>query len=102
MLLRRFPKTVEHYRPQVEFVADCFGDKNVSELEQLATALYVSRDRKDEKAEIRAEEIASLKPHISYRNALRAVETIDKLGFEAKEKGYRLQSSKISSSCKVS
>src|SRR5262245_29122108 len=39
-LQKRFPKTIEQFRRPTEFIAKTLGPKNVSELEQLATALY--------------------------------------------------------------
>src|ERR1700691_3123913 len=39
--LERFPKTTVRYISQVEFVAAEFGDKNVAELEKLATAFFL-------------------------------------------------------------
>jgi len=77
-LKRQFPRTLERELPRINFVADRVGDKNVVELERLATALYVTRTSEGARsAKERAEEITQLKPHVSREDAVRAVEMID-------------------------
>src|SRR5438105_13237303 len=41
--LERFPRTRARYVPALRFVAERLADKNVTELEKLATALYVMK-----------------------------------------------------------
>jgi hypothetical protein len=65
----RFPKTLLKYSSQLEFVADEVRDKGVSELERLATAVYVIRSRPNVSTKERVSELRELKPHISYEQA---------------------------------
>src|SRR6516225_7231574 len=37
-LRERFPKTLDKYRRQIDFIAEVFGSKGVADLEKLATA----------------------------------------------------------------
>jgi hypothetical protein len=80
----RFPKTIGNYQRQVNFIASKLGDKNVAELERIATALFVRNKKGSESdAEVRAREIRRLKPHISMDEALAAVEEVDGICEEA-------------------
>jgi hypothetical protein len=83
---RLFKRTLGKYRGAVSFIAGKLGGKDVSELECLATALYVT-ERSEPKATVsrRAEELTRLKPHIPYGVALRAVEAVDRIKNEARE-----------------
>jgi len=77
-VLTRFPKMKEQYASQISFVAECFGKSNVSELERIATALFVTKDGVTSKdVDSRAKRLIELKPHISIENAKAAVEKID-------------------------
>jgi uncharacterized protein YwgA len=78
----KFPRTIDMYSKQIEFIADKFGDKKVSDLERLATALYVTRNP-EENGENRAERVHQLKPHIKMEDALSAVSDVDKIIKEA-------------------
>jgi uncharacterized protein YwgA len=83
--LERFPKTRERYRDQAEFVAKRLGRKNVTELERLATALFVTKNELPEgTVEARAARINELKPHVALDLARAAVEEYDQLADEAK------------------
>ena len=83
--LERFPKSRERYRPQAEFVAKRLAKKNVTELERLATALYVTKNElPDGSIEARAARINELKPHVPLHLAQEAVEEFDRLAEEAK------------------
>lgn len=74
-----FPKTLREYKNQIEFVAEHLGDKKVTELERLGTALYVTKKHADDDAETRAKHISSLKPHISPPEAIAAVKDVDQM-----------------------
>lgn len=78
----KFPKTLDKYSKQIEFIADKFGDKKVSELERLATALYVTLNP-EEDSEDRAERVHQLKPHIEIDDANAAVREVDNIIKEA-------------------
>jgi hypothetical protein len=78
-LKKLYPKTVQMYENQIGFVANSLADKNVSELEKLATALFVTIEHGGGDLEDRAEEIHNLKPHVSASDALDAVEEVDRI-----------------------
>jgi hypothetical protein len=67
---------VAESRPAVEFVAERFGDRPVTELERLGTALYVVRKLPGRTAAEQAEEIVRLKPHITPAEARHALKTV--------------------------
>ena len=76
---RTFPKTVSKYRSQVEFVACKLGNKNVAELERLATALFIGLDPKCSQmsADQRAVKLNEIKGHIPLDAAKEAVCEVD-------------------------
>ena len=78
----KFPKTIDRYSKQIEFIADKFGDKKVSNLERLATALYVTLNPEDDR-EDRAERVHQLKQHIKMEDANAAISEVDKIIKEA-------------------
>src|ERR1700722_11964388 len=61
----RFPKTIRQYESAIDFVVEKLSSKNVSELERLATALYVRLEMPDDDDVARAKKINTLKPHVS-------------------------------------
>ena len=61
----------------IQKVANEIGAAQVAELEQLATALYFTKD--DPKGDQRVEAIVEVKPHISRADAAIAVSRIDRL-----------------------
>ena len=63
-------------RPAIAFVAERFGDRPVTELERLGTALYVVRKLPAGTSAEQAAEIVRLKPHIPLGEAERALETV--------------------------
>ncbi len=78
LLKRLFRKTLERQGPKIDFLACKFGDKNVIELECLASALYVTGAAEGEPSiQDRAAELTALKPHISPEDAIHNVETVD-------------------------
>lgn len=77
-LEERFPKTLGKYEPAIKFVVDHLGNKGVVELEQLSTALYVTRELGGEaEVEARAHRLVEYKPHISLSAAQNAVRRVD-------------------------
>lgn len=75
---KSFPVTLRNYADELNRVADLVGDSGVSELEQIATALYVTRELGDDASrEERAARMVELKPHVSEEDALNAVAKID-------------------------
>lgn len=80
-----YPKTLRKYQKPMEFIMKKIGDKKVSDLEKLSTALFVTKQKGDDApGSERAEEIHDLKPHISIPDALDAIEKIDTILKEAK------------------
>jgi hypothetical protein len=76
-MVKRYRDTVERVRPRIQFVAERFGDRPVTELERLGTALYVARRKKPgETPETQAQEIHRLKPHVSVEQAREALQTV--------------------------
>jgi hypothetical protein len=72
------------YKSKIEFIAGKLGDKKVSELERLATALYVTLNSKVDPNK-RADEICALKPHVSKEDAIEAVRFVDEMKKESDE-----------------
>ena len=79
---QKFPRTLGQYREGMSWVAENFGDKNVSELERLATALFLYRKHPDLSSEARAQELTRIKPHIGHAEALEATRKMDGLAAE--------------------
>lgn len=76
-MVKRYAETVDQARPGIEFVATRVGDRDVTELERLGTALYVARRKKPGASpEIQAQEINRLKPHVSLEEARGAIRTV--------------------------
>lgn len=76
-LKQLFPKTLQKYKEEVEFVAEEIGTYGVAELERLATALYVTLNDtapSHDQIKERASRINKLKPHISVEDAHRSIE----------------------------
>ncbi len=78
-LKARFPKTLGRYRDNINFVAQKLGDKGVTELERLATALYVSKKHPEENNHKIGEMIKALKPHISAEQARAAADEVKEM-----------------------
>ncbi len=85
IFLKRFSKTVGAHEAQAGFVAKYLADKNVGELEKIATALFILKHSEIKSREKRAEELIRLKPHISERSASLATKEIDRLAEQSKE-----------------
>lgn len=85
-LEERFPKTMARYGPRLDWIAEQLSDSRVLELERLATAMWVTRQVGEvASAQVRAEAVNKLKPHVSVEEAVEAVERIDELGAEAQK-----------------
>ena len=86
--LERFPKTLRRYERQVDFVAERLGDKGVSELERLVTAVYLNARHPDDSLEERADALVQIKPHISMYEAREAFREADRLASDADKVRY--------------
>ena len=79
-LKEHFPNTLRKYNSSIQFVANKFRDRGVSELERLATALYVTQENNAKgSSELRAQYITELKPHVSMEEARAAIKEIDEI-----------------------
>jgi hypothetical protein len=78
-LVKRYGRLIAQFSDKISAVADQLADKNVSELERLATALYVTkREMPRESQEKRAERIRQIKPHIPTDQAIEAIKAVDR------------------------
>jgi uncharacterized protein YwgA len=79
-------KTVEKYDDRIAFVAETVGAKGVTELERLATALYITHRAGDGTSlDERAKQLTRLKPHIPLESARDAVQKVDQIIEDARE-----------------
>ena len=82
----KFPNTLAKYKDHLDFVAEVVGDKGVAELEQIATAVFITKHEiRDGNIQKRAELLNSIKPHISLDQAQEAVREADRLLHRAAE-----------------
>ncbi|GMU36356.1 MAG: hypothetical protein KJ057_03355 [Phycisphaerae bacterium] len=82
-LLKRFPKTIRRHQPLIEFVAKKLGDKNVGELERLATAFYVACGKGGFSDTEIGQRVNQIKPHVEVNAAIEAARMIRKWKDEA-------------------
>jgi len=76
-LVERHQRMVAQFEREMAFVANKLADKNVAELERLATALFITlRDGQTEERS-RAQALHATKRHISEDEAVQAIRTID-------------------------
>jgi uncharacterized protein YwgA len=75
--LEQHSSEIEPWAGKVDAVARCLGDKKVQQLERLGTALLVKEDAIDENA--RAQRIHMLKPHVSLKDALAAIQELESI-----------------------
>jgi uncharacterized protein YwgA len=71
--------TLTRYDDDLDWIADTLHRMGVVELERLATAMWMSRHHEGASVDQRAKAVVEVKPHISYDEALTAVEEIDRL-----------------------
>jgi uncharacterized protein YwgA len=82
---KQFPRTLKKFEKEIDFVASKLGEKPVSELEALSTALYIQRRESSELSEDRhAQLLRKLKPHIKLEFALKAVNELSSVIKESK------------------
>ena len=80
----RFSRTRVRHMAAVDFVAKRIATLPVVDLERIATAFFLGRERADLKREGLAELITKIKPHISREEALRGIEESEQIKREAK------------------
>lgn len=77
----RHEEVVGEVRDRIEYIAWRLGDKDVAELERIATAYFVTDEEglEDNNVQERVERLVELKPHVSPEEARRAVEFVDEM-----------------------
>ena len=80
---KRMPNTIARYEKQIDFVARKLGEMNITELEKIATALYVLQENHRKSSKGEAHRICDLKPHISLLEARAAINQVRKFVEEA-------------------
>ncbi len=84
-LKQLFPKTLAKYKDRINFIAERFWGYNVAELERLATAFFIANeDRTEDKRRV-AKRIHEIKPHISTKQAIEALDTESEIEDKAEE-----------------
>jgi hypothetical protein len=87
-LEEKFPKTLAENANRIDFVAGVVGDKGVSDLERLGTALFITlREMPGAPVADRTARLNEVKPHVSIATAQTAVEEIDHMILQAREMG---------------
>lgn len=81
-LKTQFSAAPQTYRDQIDFVARKLGGKDVKALERFATAIFVTLEEDNTKAQ-RATRIHELKPHVTLPEAEAAVREADEFLAEA-------------------
>ncbi len=82
-LLGRIQDRFRHVEPAVDFVAPRIGPRNVFQLEQVATAVMVTREMAGSSVTERADRLRQLKPHVDEAASMLAVTEADTLLAEA-------------------
>lgn len=83
-LEQRFGRTMGRHAEALDWAAARLGDRGVTDLERLATALWVTRDLpKGRSVQDRAAALHVVKPHVSMASATDAVRELDEMLVEA-------------------
>jgi len=80
-----FPKTLSRWQEKIEFIAEELKDKDVKELEPLATALYVIKTMPQLSLHEKMEKLQGLKPHVSFSKLKEAVVEAQRIMEDAKK-----------------
>ena len=76
----RFGRTMERYGERIDWIAEHLSGKGVASLERLATGLWVTTHGDEGGSrEDRAVQLQSIKRHVAYEDATRAIEEIDEM-----------------------
>ena len=75
-LRKHFPRTLEKYSDDIDFVTDNFGDLNASELGKLATAYHFILQDKDSSDEDIAKKVNKVKSHILISEGMEAAKMV--------------------------
>jgi uncharacterized protein YwgA len=77
LLQRQFPKTIDKYAREIEFVVEELATRGVGQLEPLATALFLTGKNPGASVDDRARELNTVKPHVDLPAAIQSVKQID-------------------------
>jgi len=80
-----FPKTLNRWERKINFIAEKLKDKDVKELEPLATALYVIKTMPQLSLHEKIEKLQGLKPHVSFSKLKEAVVEAQRIMEDAKK-----------------
>lgn len=80
-----FPNTLRKYKDKVVFIAEHFSKCDVAELERLATAFFITHETNIHNKNEIASHINKIKPHISTKQALEAIDTEYEIKKEARQ-----------------
>jgi hypothetical protein len=80
-----FPKTLGRYGDRIAYISGRLGDKGVTELGKLATALYVTSENPDLPPAQRALLLRRIKPRLTREGAIEAINDVDSAIEEVKE-----------------
>ena len=84
-LMETFGKRIAKYENRLEFVSDRIGHMKIKELEQVGTALFITRQMENEASvSVRCDRLQRRKPHIERRDAETAIEKTDRWIEEAR------------------
>jgi len=78
-LKRLFPKALKEYENKVSFIASQFAEYGIAALERIATAFFIANQNDMDTRQQIATKINDIKPHISMKEALEALETQSEL-----------------------
>lgn len=78
-----YSRTLADHADQIAFVAEKLDARGVTDLERLATALFVTLDLPTATEAERARMVCELKPHVPEQAAVQAVHEVDQIRAEA-------------------
>jgi uncharacterized protein YwgA len=78
-LQQKFPKTIQKHSDALDFVAAKLADKQVDDLERLATALFAKANFPHQEDHAHAAWINQKKPHVTIDEALAALAEVEEL-----------------------
>jgi uncharacterized protein YwgA len=73
---QRFPKTLNKYEDDIGWVVDHLAPLTVKQLEPLATALFLKREKQEASNDVLAERLHQIKPHVSVDEAHAALKKV--------------------------
>lgn len=82
-LQEHFKVTSARFHDAIQFVAQTVRDRRVSELERLATALFVTKEKQGRSVAERAARLHEVKPHVGMPDAEAAIQEIDLIAVRA-------------------